>query len=95
MGTNSTLEADIKVMQIEIISSGQSLGSSLRDHAERRLRSALAWDGGHVGRALVRLSQVVRGGEANYIMATVTLYVAIFNLFTSLLHLLGFAGDNE
>jgi len=28
-------------------------------------------------------------------MATVTLFVAIFNLFTSLLHLLGFMGGQE
>jgi len=28
-------------------------------------------------------------------MATVTLYVAIFNLFTSLMHLLGFMGAEE
>ena len=31
------------------------------------------------------------GGETNYIMATVTLFVSVFNLFNSLLHLLGFA----
>jgi modulator of FtsH protease len=35
----------------------------------------------------------VNGGETNYILATVTLYVSLFNLFTSLLHLLGMAGD--
>jgi modulator of FtsH protease len=29
------------------------------------------------------------------VMATVTLYVSIYNLFTSLLHLLGFAGGQE
>ena len=38
---------------------------------------------------------IVRGGETNYIMATVTLFVAVFNLFTSLLHLLGFFGGDE
>ena len=38
---------------------------------------------------------IIRGGETNYIMATVTLYVAIFNLFTSLLHLLGFMNGQE
>ena len=38
---------------------------------------------------------IVRGGETNYIMATVTLFVAIYNLFASLLHLLGFAAGNE
>lgn len=41
------------------------------------------------GLILFQTSQIIHGGETNYIMATVTLYVAIFNLFTSLLHLLG------
>jgi modulator of FtsH protease len=45
------------------------------------------------GLILFQTSQIINGGETNYIMATVTLYVALFNLFTSLLHLLGFAGD--
>jgi modulator of FtsH protease len=36
----------------------------------------------------------VNGGETNYILATVTLYVTIFNLFTSLLQLLGMASDD-
>jgi modulator of FtsH protease len=33
----------------------------------------------------------VNGGESNYVLATVTLYVSIYNLFLSLLQLLGFA----
>ncbi len=41
------------------------------------------------GLILYETSNIIHGGETNYIMATVTLYVAIFNLFTSLLHLLG------
>ena len=41
------------------------------------------------GLILWQTQQIVRGGETNYIMATVTLFVSIFNLFTSLLHLLG------
>lgn len=41
------------------------------------------------GLILYQTSNIIHGGETNYIMATVTLYVAIFNLFTSLLHLLG------
>jgi len=46
------------------------------------------------GLILFETSQIIHGGETNYIMATVTLYVTIYNLFTSLLHLLGaFAGD--
>lgn len=36
---------------------------------------------------------ILAGGETNYIMATVSLFVAIFNLFTSLLHLLGALND--
>ena len=45
------------------------------------------------GLILYQTSEIVRGGETNYIMATVTLYVSIYNLFTSLLHLLGAFGD--
>lgn len=47
------------------------------------------------GLILYETSNIVRGGETNYIMATVTLFVSIFNLFTSLLHLLGFLGGDE
>ena len=47
------------------------------------------------GLILYETSNLVHGGETNYIMATVTLYVSIFNLFTSLLHLLGFAGKDD
>jgi modulator of FtsH protease len=47
------------------------------------------------GLILYETSNIVHGGETNYIMATVTLYVSIYNLFTSLLHLLGFAGGQE
>ncbi|WP_119395625.1 Bax inhibitor-1/YccA family protein [Salinibius halmophilus] len=40
-------------------------------------------------------SRIVRGGETNYIMATVGLYVSLYNLFTSLLHLImAFSGDD-
>ncbi len=45
------------------------------------------------GLILFETSNIINGGETNYIMATVTLFVAIFNLFTSLLHLLGFFGS--
>ena len=37
---------------------------------------------------LFQTSQMVNGGETNYIMATVSLYISIYNLFLSLLHLL-------
>ena len=46
------------------------------------------------GLILFQTSNIINGGETNYIMATVTLYVALFNLFTSLLHLLGVMGDD-
>ena len=47
------------------------------------------------GLILYETSNIIHGGETNYVMATVTLYVSIFNLFTSLLHLLGFANKSE
>ncbi|MDX9740880.1 MAG: Bax inhibitor-1/YccA family protein [Gammaproteobacteria bacterium] len=47
------------------------------------------------GYILWQTSQLVHGGESNYILATVSLYVSIYNLFTSLLHLLGaFNGED-
>jgi len=47
------------------------------------------------GLILYQTSSIIHGGETNYIMATVTLYVSIFNLFTSLLHLLGFMNGED
>jgi modulator of FtsH protease len=47
------------------------------------------------GLILYETSNIIHGGETNYIMATVTLFVSIFNLFTSLLHLLGFMGSDN
>ena len=47
------------------------------------------------GLILYETSNLIHGGETNYIMATVTLYVSIFNLFTSLLQLLGFASRDD
>lgn len=42
---------------------------------------------------LLQTSQIVRGGETNYIVATVTLYVSIYNMFLSVLSLLGMSRD--
>ncbi len=39
--------------------------------------------------------EIVHGGENNYISATVSLYVSIYNIFVSLLNLLGMAGGDE
>lgn len=47
------------------------------------------------GLILYQTSEIIHGGETNYIMATITLYVAIYNLFTSLLQLLGVFGGDE
>ncbi len=46
------------------------------------------------GMILFETSRIIHGGETNYIMATVSLFVSIYNLFLSLLQLLGFtSGD--
>lgn len=47
------------------------------------------------GLILYQTSAIIHGGENNYIMATVTLYVSIYNLFLSLLQLLGIFGGDD
>jgi modulator of FtsH protease len=47
------------------------------------------------GMILFQTSALVNGGEDNYIMATVSLYVSIYNLFLSLLQILGVFGGDE
>lgn len=46
------------------------------------------------GFILYDTSRILHGGETNYIMATVSLYLSIYNLFVSLLHLLGVFGED-
>ena len=47
------------------------------------------------GFILFDTSRIVNGGETNYIMATISLYLSILNIFVSLLHILGvFGGDD-
>lgn len=46
------------------------------------------------GLILFETSRIVNGGETNYVMATVSLFVSLFNLFTSLLSLFGI-GSND
>jgi modulator of FtsH protease len=47
------------------------------------------------GFILYDTGRIINGGETNYIMATVGLYLNIYNLFTALLHLTGaFGGDD-
>jgi len=47
------------------------------------------------GMILFQTSEIVHGGETNYILATVSLYVSLYNLFTSLLQLLGIFGGDD
>jgi modulator of FtsH protease len=47
------------------------------------------------GLILFETSRIVNGGERNYVLATVGLYVSIFNLFTSLLSLFGMGGSDD
>lgn len=48
------------------------------------------------GMILFQTSAIIHGGERNYIMATISLYMALFNLFLSLLRLFAaFAGGNR
>jgi modulator of FtsH protease len=46
------------------------------------------------GLILFETSRIVNGGETNYVLATVGLFVSLFNLFTSLLSLFGI-GSND
>jgi modulator of FtsH protease len=43
---------------------------------------------------LFQTSAIIQGGERNYIMATIGLYVSIYNLFISLLQLIGFSSND-
>lgn len=48
------------------------------------------------GFILFTINRVVRGGETNYIMVTMTLYIMLLNIFQWLMHMLmAFAGNNE
>ena len=47
------------------------------------------------GLILYDTSRIINGGETNYIRATISLYLSIYNIFVHLLHLLGvFGGDD-
>ncbi len=46
------------------------------------------------GAMLWETSNIIHGGETNYIRATVSLYVSLYNIFISLLNILGFARNN-
>jgi len=44
---------------------------------------------------LFQTSAIIHGGERNYIMATISLYVSIYNLFVSLLQLFGIMSRDD
>lgn len=48
------------------------------------------------GFILYEINQVVRGGQTNYVLATMSIYISLHNMFTNLLHLLmAFAGGDD
>jgi len=47
------------------------------------------------GLILFETSRIVNGGETNYLMATVGLYLSIYNLFTALLHIFGATSGDD
>ncbi|AZL85229.1 MULTISPECIES: Bax inhibitor-1 family protein [Aliivibrio] len=46
------------------------------------------------GAILLTTQSIIRGGETSYISATITLYVSIYNIFISLLSILGIMRDD-
>ncbi len=47
------------------------------------------------GFILYDTSRIVNGGETNYVLATIGLYMTIFNIFVSLLQILGIMGNDD
>lgn len=47
------------------------------------------------GMILFETSRIVNGGETNYILATTSLYLSIYNLFSALLSLFGMGGSSD
>ncbi len=47
------------------------------------------------GFILFDTSRIIHGGETNYVLATIGLYLGIFNIFVSLLQILGIAGGDD
>jgi FtsH-binding integral membrane protein len=47
------------------------------------------------GLILFHTSNIINGGETNYVLATINLYMALYNLFVNMLHLLAAFGGDE
>lgn len=84
-------------MWVAIIGSLLLLGASLFGYPMPGLSLALSAMVALLmaGFILYQTSALVNGGEDNYIMATVGLYMSIYNLFVSLLQLLGVANSDD
>jgi modulator of FtsH protease len=59
-----------------------------------QLLISYVWVALMAGYMLFTTSTIIHGGERNYIMATVSLYVAIYNMFVNLLLIFGLSGDD-
>jgi modulator of FtsH protease len=46
------------------------------------------------GLILFETSRIINGGETNYIMATYSIFLSLFNIFISLLHILGVTSND-
>lgn len=83
-------------MTVAIVAMLFLLGASLFGYQFQTM--SLVFSGGIVllmsAVILYQTSEIIHGGETNYISATIQLYLSIVNLFTSLLHLLGVANDD-
>jgi len=44
---------------------------------------------------LFDVQRIINGGETNYIRATLSIYLDVYNIFTSLLSLLGMGGGSR
>lgn len=83
---------------VAFVASLVALGASLLGHPLPSLALAVSAMFALLmcGMILWQTSEIVRGGETNYVLATIGLYISLYNLFTSLLHLLGFfMGERE
>jgi modulator of FtsH protease len=47
------------------------------------------------GFILYEVNNIVRGGETNYVMATLSLFISIYNIFANLLSILMSFGNND
>ena len=71
-----------------------TLTAVIFDYSAVYVALSYAWVVLMVGLILWQTSEIVNGGETNYVRATVTLFVSIYNLFSSLMVIMGMGGDD-